>query len=344
MAARIRRLPVPVLLAGGLLAVVALGLPFTVSGFQSLELAYALIFAIAILGLNVLTGYSGQISLGHGAFIAVGGYVAAIGQQKLGVNSLLTIPVAGLICGALGFLLGLPALRLEGIYLALATFALAVAAPGLLKKPERLTGGVKGIVMAPYASPTDLLQDDQYFYLVCLAVAAVLFLLAWNVLRGRTGRAFRAVRDGELAASAFGVNIAFYKTLAFAISAFYGGIAGALYAIATGFVSPDAYPFQLSIGLLVGAVLGGLGTLEGAVIGALFIVFLPIASQQLISPISKQLANAAPAVTQGLILLLVMFFARQGIGGLGRLGLRRLRAVREGRSVDEAQEVPVTGA
>ena len=314
---------------GALVAIVALGLPFTLSGYQTLEISYALIFAIAILGLNILTGYSGQISLGHGAFIALGAYTTAILQQRSGVNYLVTIPIAGLFCGLIGFLVGLPALRLEGIYLALATFALAVAAPIVLKKPERLTGGVKGIILPPVTSPDpstpQIVTDDRFFYLLVLAIAVILFWVAHNILAGRTGRAFRAIRDGELAATAFGVDLARYKTLAFALSAFYGGVAGALYGIATSFVSADAYPFQLSIALLVGAVLGGLGTLEGAVIGGLFTVFLPVVAQQVIGGINKQVANAAPSVTQGVVLLLVMFVARQGVAGLARRGYSRLR-------------------
>ena len=301
------------------LAVAGLGAPFILPGFQTLNLSYALIFAVAILGLNILTGYSGQISLGHGAFLAIGAYVSAIAQTKLGMNFVLTIAVAGIFCGLLGFVLGFPALRLEGIYLALATFAFAVAIPSVLRKPEGLTGGVKGIILDPVVSPIpDVLTDERYFYLLCLAIAALMFLLAWNILSGRTGRAFRAIRDGDLAAVAFGVNLASYKTLAFAISAFMAGTAGALYGIATGFVSADSFPFQLSILLLVGAVIGGLGTLEGALIGGLFVQFLPQFSQQALRSINPQVANAAPTVTQGVLLLVVMFIARQGIAGLLR--------------------------
>jgi branched-chain amino acid transport system permease protein len=317
-------LPIGLLLV---LAAVALAAPFVLPGYQALNLSYALIFAIAILGLNILTGYSGQITLGHGAFIAIGAYVSAIAQVKLGMNYLVTIPLAGVLCGLLGFGLGFPALRLEGIYLALATFAFAVAIPTVLKKPAAITGGVKGIILPPVVSPLpDVLTDDQFFYLLCLGTCVLLFLLAWNLLRGRTGRAFRAIRDGDLAAVAFGVNLASYKTLAFAISAFMAGVAGALYGIATGFVSADAYPFQLSILLLVGAVIGGLGTLEGAVIGGLFSQFLPQFSQQALSKINSQVANAAPTVTQGILLLVVMFVARQGIAGLLRSLYYRVRS------------------
>jgi branched-chain amino acid transport system permease protein len=303
---------------------VALGVPFFASGFQTLELAYALIFAIAILGLNLLTGFSGQISLGHGAFLAIGAFTTAIGMQRFGINYLETIPIAALLCGLLGFAIGIPAARLEGIYLALATFALGVATPDVLKKEASLTGGVKGIILPPVTSPIDALGDDQYFYLLCLVIAAVLFWLAWNILHGRTGRAWRAIADGELAAAAFGVDVASYKTLAFALSAAYAGIAGSLYGLATAFVSSDSYSFQLSIILFVGAIIGGIDTVAGAVIGGLANEFLPIFSQQLLLPISKQFADAAPGAVQGGLLLLVMFLAPGGVAGLVRIGYGRV--------------------
>jgi branched-chain amino acid transport system permease protein len=304
-------------------AVVALGLPFVLSGFQTLELAYALIFAIAILGLNVLTGFSGQISLGHGAFMAIGAFTTAIGIHRFGLPYLATLPLAALVCGGLGFAIGRAGAHLEGVYLALATFALGVAIPEVLKKETDLTGGVKGISLPPVTSLIAALTDDQFFYLLCLAGAAALFWLAANILGSRTGRAWRSVRDGDLAAAAFGVNVASYKTLAFMLSAAYAGFAGALYGLATAFVSADTFPFQLSIALLVGGILGGIGTISGALIGGLLIEFLPIYAQQLLLPISKQLANAAPGAVQGILLFLVMLFARDGVAALIALGYRR---------------------
>ncbi len=303
---------------------VALGLPFVASGFQTLELAYALIFAVAILGLNVLTGFSGQISLGHGAFMAIGAFVTAIGVQRLGLPYIATIPAAALLCGLLGLAIGIAAARLEGVYLALATFALGVATPDLLKKQAAWTGGVKGISMPSVVSPTPVLTDDQFFYFLCLALAAALFWLARNMLGARTGRAWRALRDGELAAAAFGVDIAAYKTLAFALSAAYAGVAGSLYGLATTFVNADAFPVQLSITLLAGAVVGGIGTVSGAVFGGLLVELLPVYAQQLLLPIDKQLANAAPGAVQGVLLLAVLFFAREGVAGLVQSGYRRV--------------------
>jgi branched-chain amino acid transport system permease protein len=308
----------------GLVLVVALALPFVSSGFQTLEFAYALIFAMAILGLNILTGFSGQISLGHGAFLAIGAFTTAIGVHNLRLPYLVTIPLAGLVCGLLGFAIGLAAGRLEGIYLGLATFALGVATPDVLKKQTGLTGGVKGISIPPVTSPVAFLSDDQFFYFLCLVIAGVLFLVARKILGDRTGRAWRAVRDGELAAAAFGVNVGYYKTLAFALSAAFAGIAGALYGLATAFVSTDAFPVQLSIALLVGAVVGGIGTIVGAIFGGLLTEFLPIYSQQLLLPVNKDLANAAPGAVQGLLLLVVLGVARGGLAGVLGNGYRRL--------------------
>jgi branched-chain amino acid transport system permease protein len=221
-------------------------------------------------------------------------------------------------------LIGIPALRLEGIYLALATFALGVATPSVLKYEAGLTGGVKGIILPPLVSPFDpTISDNQFEYFLCLLVAAILFLLAWNLLRGRTGRALRAIRDGELAARSFGIDLAAYKTMAFAISAAFAGVAGALDGLTTGFVSADAFQFQLSIYVLIGAIIGGAFTLEGAVFGGLFVWYLPIVSQQWLP---KQIANAAPYVTQGVLLLIVLTVARQGVAGLVRRGYFELRS------------------
>lgn len=300
----------------GVTGALAVGLPFVLSGFQTLEVAYAMIFAIAILGLNILTGFSGQISLGHGAFMALGAFTAAIGVQRLHVPYALTIPLAGVLCGILGWVIGMGAARLEGIYLGLATFALGVATPDLLKKQTSLTGGVKGISLPPVTSAVPGLSDDQFFYLVCLGTCVLLFIAAHNVLGDRTGRAWRAVRDGDIAATASGVNIGFYKTLAFATSAAYAGIGGALYGLATAFVSTDAFPFGLSIALLVGAVVGGVGTIAGALVGGMLTEFLPIYAQQLFLPINKQLANAAPGAVQGILLLAVLAVARGGVVGV----------------------------
>lgn len=303
-----------------LLGAVVFALPAFLSDFRAQQLAYVGIYLVALIGLDVLTGYTGQISLGHGAFMAVGGYTAAILMADHGVRDVWTIPVAALVAGCAGFLFGLPALRLSGLYLALATFAIAVAAPAVIKKLERFTGGGSGInlfgtpeLTASLTPVTVLgveLTFNNWLYYLSWTVALAAYLLAWLLLRGRTGRAFRAVRDSETAAVSFGVSLARYKSLAFGISAAYAGAAGALFAIATTFVNPDTFPISLSIFLLVGAVVAGLGSLSGLVAGAVFIQFLPLWAQ------SVSRSPGAPAVVYGIVLILVVLLLPGGFAGL----------------------------
>ncbi len=230
-------------------------LPFLVSNYRIFQLTLVLVYAIALLGLNILTGYNGQISLGHGAFYAIGAYVAAILMDKAGVPYWATVPVAGAVCLVAGFLFGLPALRLEGLYLALATFALGVSMPQLLKYHhlEKWTGGVQGIVIVKPDAPFGLpLNPDRGCTSSRWRSRLLMFVLAWNLLRGRVGRALVAIRDQPIAAEAMGINSALYKSLAFGVSAMYTGVAGALGAIAVQFVAPDSFTIFLSITLAGG--------------------------------------------------------------------------------------------
>jgi len=294
--------------------------PFFLSGFQIFQLTMMLIYAIAILGLNLLTGINGQFSLGHGAFYAIGAYVAAILMEHYGLGYIWTLPAAGLVCFVSGFLFGLPALRLEGIYLALATFALAVATPQLLKLSvlENWTGGVQGIFLikpdAPFGLP---LTQDQWLYFLTLAVGLLLFWAARNIVNSRSGRALMAIRDNPLAARSMGVNVAMYKSLAFGVSALFTGVAGALAAIVIQFVAPDSFTLSFSIGLLVGLVVGGVGWLPGALVGGAFIVFVPNIAEE----ISKGLSGAM----YGIILILLIYMMPTGAGGLIRSMAGRLR-------------------
>lgn len=262
-------------------AVVALAvLPIPLTDFRTVQLATVGAFFIAILGLDVLAGHSGQISLGHGAFMAVGAYTTAILMAHHGVRDVWTIPIAGAVAGAIGLIAGMPALRLSGFYLALATFGIAVALPTIPKKFDKFTGGSAGITLFGSKEQTGHgvgiwgLTNNQWLYALTWAIAAVLFLIAWWLLRSRFGRSLRAVRDSELAAAASGINRAKYKVLAFGVSAAYAGIAGALYAINIAYVSPDTFPVQLSLYLLVGAVVGFFGSIWGALLGALLIQFI----------------------------------------------------------------------
>lgn len=312
-----------------LLLVIACALPFVLGNYRVFQLTLALAYAIALLGLNMLTGYNGQISLGHGAFFAIGAYTAAILMDKANWPYWATIPVAGIVCLLAGFLFGLPALRLEGLYLALATFALGVAMPQILKHKslEHWTGGAMGVVIIkPDAPPGIPLSQDQWLYFFTLAWVVVLFVAGWNLLRGRAGRALVAIRDQPIAAQAMGVNTAMYKSLAFGVSALYTGVAGALSAIAVQFASPDSFSVFLSLTLLVGVVVGGLASISGAIYGALFIQFIP--------NVADQISRAAPWAIYGVFLIGFMYLMPTGVAGLVRLVRHRLarRAPPQGRT------------
>ena len=305
------------------LLALAIALPFLVSNYRVFQLNMVLVYAIVLLGLNILTGFNGQISLGHGAFYAIGAYVAAILMDHFAWPYWTTLPVAGVVCFAFGFLFGLPALRLRGHYLALATFALAVAMPQLLKYKhvEQWTGGVQGIVIVKPDAPFGLkITPDQWLYLFTLAVLVVMFVVGWNLLRGRTGRAIVAIRDHPMAAEAMGVNIALYKTLTFGVSALYTGVAGALGAIVVQFVAPDSFTAGLSINFLVGIVIGGVGSISGAFYGALFIQFVP--------NFADQISKAAPWAIYGVFLLAFVYLMPGGVAGFVRLAWLRIRGVR----------------
>jgi branched-chain amino acid transport system permease protein len=300
----------------------AFALPFFVSDYRAFQLTLALAYAIALLGLNILTGFSGQISLGHGAFFAIGAYVTAIMMDHWALPYWSTIPVAGTVCLVAGFLFGLPALRLEGLYLALATFALAVATPQILKHKglEVWTGGVQGIVImkpnAPFGLP---ISADQWLYFFSLAITVGMFVIGARLLRGRVGRALIAIRDHPTAAATMGVNTALYKSITFGISALFTGVGGALSAIAVQFVAPDSFGFFLSISFLVGIVIGGLSSISGAVFGALFIQFVP--------NIADHISKSAPWAIYGIFIIAFMYVMPTGVAGTIRILWSRLRRI-----------------
>ncbi len=300
----------------------AIALTFFIKGYQLFQATMVLSYAVALLGLNILTGYNGQISLGHGAFYAIGAYTTAILMEHADMPYWATIPLAAVVCLVVGYLFGWPALKLEGLYLALATFALGVAMPQLLKYKhvEPWTGGVQGIVLMKPDAPFGLkLSGDQWLYLFSLGVAVVLFLIAHNLLASGTGRAMRAIRDQPLAAEAMGVDNSHYKAMTFGVSAAYTGVGGALSALAVGFVAPDSFTMFLSISLLVGIVVGGVGTVWGAVFGAIFIMFVP--------SLAENVSKAAPWAVYGAVLIVSMFAMPSGVVGVYHK-LRRRRANR----------------
>jgi branched-chain amino acid transport system permease protein len=296
--------------------VLAVLLPFFFSSYRVSQFTLVLAYAVAALGLNLLVGYSGQISLGHGAFFALGAYTTAILVAKSGWPHLATIPVAAAICFAAGFAVGIPALRLHGLYLALVTLGLAVATPQLIKRFDGLTGGTQGLSAPPPAVPgfLDFLAADQWIYLLNLAVAVVMFVLAAGIVRGKVGRALVAVRDNQIAARTFGVDLARYKTRAFALSAAYAGVGGAMFAISIGFVAPESFGLALSFSFLAAIVVGGLATVSGAIFGALFIEFVPV--------YAADVNEALAAVIYGGVLIVFMYVLPTGVVGL----LRRLGA------------------
>ena len=303
------------------------------SDYHLFQMTMVVVYAIAILGLAILTGFNGQISLGHGAFYAIGAYTTAILMNTWDVPYWATLPISAVICAGFGFLIGLPALRLGGLYLALTTFALAVATPQILKHKlvETWTGGVQGLVIdkpdAPFGLP---LSSDQWLYLFSLAVAVALYVVAWNLVHGRIGRAMMAVRDHALAAEAMGINLALLKTRTFAVSALYTGVAGSLGALAVAFVAPDSFSIFLSISLFVGLVAGGAACIGGTLVGAAFVEFVP--------NLADKVSKAAPGAVYGVLLIAMLFLMPQGAGGFLH-GLWRRFATR--RSPAALAEPPI---
>ena len=293
---------VTVLAVAGVLA----ALPFLLSDYHVSLAAQVGIFFIAILGLNILTGYTGQISIGHGAFMAIGGYTTAVLSRDHHTNLVLTMVAAFAICFVVGLIVGLPALRLSGVYLALVTFALAISIPQIPLQYSSFLGGSGGV----QSSRT---VDNLWIYAAAWTASAILFVLAWLILRGRIGRAFRAVRDSEIAAVASGVELPVYKTLAFGISAAYAGVAGSLFVLATnGFAQPSEFDVFLSLELLIGVAIAGLGSLWGILAGAAFVGLLP----QISTSVPVIGAQHGRDVVFGAAVILVMLLVPDGFAGL----------------------------
>jgi branched-chain amino acid transport system permease protein len=312
-----RIFPAPRFVIVAAAAVILAMLPFQISGYHQGIATRVAVYFIAILGLNILTGYTGQISIGHGAFMAIGGYVTAIMSHDHHTNLIATLPLAFAITFACGVLVGIPALRLSGVYLALATFALAVSVPQLPLKFSKFTGGSSGI-------QTNETPSHIWLYGVSWASAAIMFVLAWLLLRGRIGRAFRAVRDSPVAAASSGVALPIYKTLAFGVSAAFAGVAGSLFVLVTnGFAQPNEFGILLSLQILIGAAVAGLGSLWGVLAGALFIGLLPTVSADV------PLIGSAHGqdVVFGLIVILIMLLLPNGfVGLLARVARVRARS------------------
>jgi branched-chain amino acid transport system permease protein len=301
----------------GLLALAVLVLPLMIDGFYVGEFSMVFIYAIAGIGLMLLVGYTGLVSLGHAAFLAIGAYTHAYLMTN-GWPFALSILTSTLFTALIGGLVGIPALRMTGIYLAVATLAFAIIVEQVLSHWVSVTGGFRGMaVPLPEVFGFEL-YDTIPFYYLCLGFLLICLLLALNLLRSPMGRAMRAIRDSEISAQSMGIHLAYTKTMAFAISAGFTGLAGCLLAHKVGYLAPDGFRLLLSIQLLIMVVVGGLGSLHGVFYGAIFIGFLP----QVIAILRDTLPDAVsqvPGLEPGIFgLILVLFLIYEPLGIHGR--------------------------
>lgn len=281
---------------------------FFASNYHLFQFTVVAAYAITLLGLNLIVGYNGQFSLGHSAFFALGGYIVAMMAQHWGISYVWSLPMAGFVVFFSGVLVGIPALRIEGIYLAVTTYALVISTPSLLKYFDNWTNGVQGIILTKPQVPSVLsMGQDQWIYLVAILITLVMYWLGWNILRARPGRAIKAIRDNPTIAAIMGVNVSRYKIIAFGLSAAYAGIGGGLGTIAVQFISPDQFSLGFAIALLVGIIVGGLATITGCIYGAFFILFIP--------NISESISKSAPEVIFGVILILLIYLMPTGLAG-----------------------------
>jgi branched-chain amino acid transport system permease protein len=292
--------------------------PALLPSFLVFQLSVALTYAIAILGLNLLMGFNGQISVAQGVFFAVGAYATAIFATRFGVGYLATLPIAVAISALIGFLIGIPALRMQGLPLAFATFGLAVLGPPLALKLDWITNGASGLSLTKPAAPAWFPgTQDTFLYELSLVAAIACVWIARRLLKGDTGRALRAVRDNGLIAESLGVNLTAVRLAAFATSAGFAGFGGWCFALINGFVSPESFQMTMSFNFLVGSIIGGITSISGALIGALFITFVP--------DWSADLSLALSGVIYGAAMIVMMLVARDGVVGLVREGYARLR-------------------
>ncbi len=294
-----------------LFLIITVAAPFVLDGYNTYRLSLVGSMALAILGVNLLTGLSGQFSIGHGAFFAIGAYSTSIAMSHGGLSAYGAVPVAAAVSFFAGFLFGWPALRLKLVHLILMTWGLSLALPQFLKLDALLpwTGGVNGVYLDRPDPPAWLpLSDDQYWYFFTLVILIAMFWIAGNLVNSRSGRALAAIRDNEIAAAPMGINVAIFKTTIFGVSAMYAGLGGALTGLLADFVAPDSYGLNFSILLLAGAVMAGVRSVWGALVGGLLVVLLPGATGALPA------ALAVPPV--GFALLLTAYFMPDGISGL----------------------------
>ena len=278
----------------GLLGVAVLLLPALLSSYYVGEITWVFIYGICGVSLMVLVGYTGLLSLGHAAFLGIGAYAHAYFLQH-GVPWVVSVALATLITTACGIVVGLPALRMTGIYLAIATLAFSVIIQEVFTRWESVTKGFAGMAVEKPVIFGVQFNDNASFYYLCAAILALTLGATRNLLRSPTGRAWIAIRDSEIAAQSMGVNLSVYKTIAFAYSAALMGLAGALFAHKIAYLAPDIFTILLSIQLLLLVIVGGLGSLHGAVFGAIFVALLPPMIAILRDSIPATLADVASA-------------------------------------------------
>ncbi len=303
-------------IAYAMLGIAAVAAPLALDVFWLGEATYVLILCIAGIGLMILSGYTGLVSLSHAVFVGIAAYAHA-NLLDLGVPLPLSMIVSALLAAGVGVAVALPTLRLSGIYLAIATLAFGVIVEQVFVRWEAVTGGFHGYQMPAAQLFGTSFGEGAPFYYLCLVVLVLVTLAALNILRSPTGRALIAIRDSEVAARSMGVNLAVYKTVAFALSAFFTGLAGTLLAHRIGFLAPDAFNLNLSVQLLLLIVIGGLGSLHGAFYGAIFVGFLPqlIAILRDLLPARLAMQPGLEPGVFGLILVCCILFEPLGIYG-----------------------------
>ncbi|WP_280425901.1 branched-chain amino acid ABC transporter permease [Nocardia carnea] len=307
-----------------LVVLVAAVAPLVSAPFVNFDRSMVLVYIVVGLGLNLLTGNTGQISLGHGFFFALGAYLSAVLVENHGVPYLLLIPLAFAVCYIVGYLFGLPALRLHGLQLALATLGLALVTPAVIKRFEHVTDGHAGInIFAAEAPEFTGLERDQWVYYLCLAVALVAYLAVRRLATGRIGRSLLAIRDYEAVATTLGVPTTRTKTTVFAFSAALAGVGGVLYSFVVQYVGPEAFGLPLAIAFITMIVVGGLGTVPGVVFGAFFVVYVP--------QWTADIDQSAAGITYGAALILFIFVLPYGVVSLARWGLGPMIAAVPGR-------------
>lgn len=296
-----------------------LAVPFLVKGeylWISMQIVIAVVGAV---GLNILTGFTGQISLGQGAFLGVGAYTSAFITAKMGLPFWVGVPAAGVVTAVAGMLFGIPSLRLKGLYLAIATLASQFILEWVFLRWEPVTGGSYGMVVPRPSIGEYVFESDRSYFYIVLAIAVLMVLFAVNLVRTRTGRAFMSVRDHYISAEIMGINLFKYRILSFAVSSFYAGVAGALYGHSLKFVSSEQFGIGVSVTYLAMIIIGGLGSILGSIYGAVFMILLP----QFVTVLTNWIGASYPNIEQvvialeqgifGAIIILFLIFEPDGL-------------------------------